>query len=128
MCYSFKIKEIIHIAIDVKTVNLDKNMQIQLNELNETRFYYWQKAINVISYVDITLKIWYDSMHVLFLLKSKDKTFLKLHHKYFLLEKHNHKLFNQRIDLFFVKYRVRRFAYELKLFSRWRVYSIISII
>ena len=31
-------------------------------------------------------------MHVFLLLKSKDKTFLKLHHEYFLLEKHNRKL------------------------------------
>ena len=57
-------------------------------------------------------------MHMFFLLKSKDKTFLKLHHEYFLFEKHNRKLFNQKIDSFLVKRRVKRFAYEFKLFSR----------
>ena len=98
-----------------------------MNQLNETRFCYRQKAVDAISYVNITSKIRYDSMHVFFLLRSKDKIFLKLHHEYFLFEKHNRKLFNQRINSFLVKRRVRRFAYELKLFSRWRVHLIISI-
>ena len=65
ICYSFKIKEIIHVVIDVKTENLDKNIQTQLNELNEIRFCYQQKTIDAISYVDITSKIRCDSMHVL---------------------------------------------------------------
>ena len=98
-----------------------------MNELNETRFCYRQKTVDAISYVDITSKIRYDSMHVFFLLKLKDKTFLKLHHEYFLFEKHNRKFFNQRIDSFFVKRRVKRFAYKFELFSRWRVHSIILI-
>ena len=127
MCYDFKVKKIIHVAIDVKTKNFDKNIQVQLNELNETRFYYWQKAVDAISYVDIISKIRYDSMHVFFLLKSKNKAFLKLHHEYFLFEKHNRKFFNQKIDSFFIKRRVKRFAYEFKLFSRWRIHSIISM-
>ena len=94
MCYNFKIKKIIYVAIDVKTKNFDKNIQTQLNELNETRFCYRQKTIDAILYVDITSKIQYDSMHVSLLLKSKNKIFLKLHYKYFLFEKHNRKLFN----------------------------------
>ena len=98
-----------------------------MNELNETKFYYRQKIVDAISYVDITLKIRYNSMHVFFLLKSKNKTFLKLYHKYFLFEKHNRKLFNQKINSFLVKRRVKRFAYEFKLSSRWCVHSIISI-
>ena len=57
-------------------------------------------------------------MHVLLLLKLKNKTFLKLYHEYFLFEKHNRKLFNPKIDSSLVKRRVKRFAYEFKLFSR----------
>ena len=127
MCYDFKVKEVIHVIIDVKTKNLDKNIQTQLNELNEMRFCYWQKTVDAISYVDITSKIRYNSMHVLFLLKSKNKIFLRLHHEYSLFGKHNRKLFNQRIDSFLVKRRVKRLAYELELSSRWRIYSVISV-
>ena len=67
MCYDFKIKKIIHVVIDVKIKNLDKNIQTQLNELNETRFCYRQKTVDAISYVDIILKIRYNLMHVFLL-------------------------------------------------------------
>ena len=118
MCYDFKVKKTIHVAIDVKAKNFDKNIQIQLNELNKTRFHYRQKKVDAISYVDIISKIQYNSMYMFLLLKSKNKTFLKLHCEYFLLEKHNRKLFNQKIDSFLVKRRLKRFVYKLKLLSR----------
>ena len=38
MYYNFKVKEIIYIAIDVKIKNFDKNIQTQLDELNEIFF------------------------------------------------------------------------------------------
>ena len=57
MYYNFKIKEVIHVAIDMKIKNLDKNIEVQLNELNEIRSCYRQKTIDAILYVNITLKI-----------------------------------------------------------------------
>ena len=127
VCYGFKVREVIHVAIDVKAKNLDKNTQAQLNELNETRFCYRQKAADAISYVGIASKIWYDSMHVLLLLRPKNKAFLRLHHEYFLPGKHNRKLFNQRTGPFLVKRRVECLAYELELSPRWRVHPVISV-
>ena len=59
-----------------------------------------KKTIDAISYVNIISKIQYNSMHVLLLLKSKNKTFLKLHHEYFLFEKHNRKLSIKELILF----------------------------
>ena len=60
--------------------------------------------------------------------KSNEKIFLRLHKNYILFFKFNVKLFNQRIDSFIVKRRVKRLAYELNLFFVWRVHSIIFVI
>lgn len=66
-------------------------------------------------------------MHISLLLRLDDRAFLRLHRDYTLFDKHNKKLSNQRIDLFFVKRRVERLAYELDLSSRWRVHLVIFV-
>ncbi len=52
---------------------------------------------------------------------------MRLHNEYFLLEKENLKLSNQRFDLYTVKRKVNNVVYELNLSFNTRIHSIISI-
>ena len=61
------------------------------------------------------------------MLKLDEKVFLRLHKEYILSFKLNVKLFNQRIDSFIIKHRVKRLTYELDLSSTWRIHSIILV-
>lgn len=81
--YDFKIRETLS-ALSIKTyINIAKE-----------RFRHRAKVANVISVARIKFKIYYDVKHQFLFLKSSDKTFLRLNHKYFLLEKLNSKFFN----------------------------------
>lgn len=86
-----------------------------------------QKIINVIIFVNVKMKFQYDNKHIIFLLKSSDKVFLKFHVDYILFGKHNKKFFQQRCESFIIKRRIDRLTYELNLSPKWKVYSIISV-
>lgn len=115
--YRFKIKKVIQIAIAIDK-NLDKKAKKQLNYLETTWFRYCQKVVDAILYVSLLSKIRYDSMYVSLLLESSEKIFLRLYWSYTLLDRHNNKLNNQRIDLFLIKRRINRLIYKLDLLSR----------
>lgn len=69
-------------------------------------------------FVNVKIKIYYDSCHTLLRISFEEKTFLRLNHDYRLFEKFNVKLFNQRINSFLIKSRIERLIYELKLLSQ----------
>ena len=117
--YEFKLR-------DVLIVLIRKFMKI--DDIDFERFRYQRKTIDVISYVMIKIKIIYDSRHIFLLFKSNDKVYLRLHKKYILFNKFNAKLFNQRIDSFFVKRRIKRLIYELNLLFRSQIHFVIFVI
>ena len=63
------------------------------------------------------MKIRYDFQHKLLLLRFENKTYLKLHKKYEIVEQHK-KLNNKKCKSFLIKRRVDRFTYELDIFFR----------
>ena len=133
ICYEFKIQEVIFTIAESfmftksRFENLNIKTKKQLKHIETIKVRYCQEATNVCSYASLKLKIRYDSLHVSFLLKLKDKVFLRLHRDYSLFEKHNKKFFNQRCDSFLVKRRIDRLVYELDLSLRWKIHFVISI-
>ena len=148
--YEFKIRKVIHVvvisfvvinfvtidfvAVDfaatafvISKKNIDSKTKQQLTKIEQTRFRYRIEAANVIFYVNAKFKIMYNARHVSLLFKSNEKTYLRLHHEYTLLNKLNRKLFNQRCDLFLIQKRVDLLIYQLILFFQWKIHLIISI-
>lgn len=62
-----------------------------------------------------------------FFLKKNEKVYFKFHSEYMLPKKNNRKLSNQRCESFFMKRHVNKFVYKIKLPSRWKIHSVISI-
>jgi hypothetical protein len=86
-----------------------------------------KNVANVINFVSVRFKIMYDDKHKSFAFNIEDKVYLRLHNEYFLLEKKNFKLSNQRFDSYTVKRKVENVVYELNLSLNSRIHSIISI-
>ena len=115
--YDFKIRDVFVAFIK----------QITFTNREFERFRHQKKSVDVTFYVMIRIKIIYDLKHFSLMFKSSEKIFFRLHKNYILFFKFNVKLFNQRINFFIVKRRVKRLAYELNLFFVWRVHSIIFV-
>ena len=62
-------------------------------------------------------KEYYDSRYILVKLNVNDMVYLKLYKGYYLLKKLNRKILKQRTGLFYIKKRVEKLIYKLKLFS-----------
>lgn len=122
--YEFKVKNALTTLFnDSRIITIESN----LSSLNKIRLKYHQKTIDAISFINIKIKIYFDKRHLLFLMKSNNKIFLRLHKEYTLSNKNNAKLFNQRCDFFVIKRRIDRLTYELELFFKWKIHSIIFI-
>ena len=115
--YDFKVRDAL-IVIDASQVS--KNIFSQ-------RLKYQQKTADVIVFVNAKTKIYYDVRHQSIFFRSDDRVYLRLHQNYKLSDSHNRKMFNQRCELFIVKRRAERLAYELNLSIHWRVYSVIFV-
>ena len=97
-------------------------------KLNLLRLVYHKKIIDVILFANAQMKFRYDNKHKLLMFIIDDIIYLRLYKKYFLFSKLSKKVFNQYVELFFVKRRINRLIYELNLFFILWVYFIISII
>jgi hypothetical protein len=82
---------------------------------------------NFIDFANVKAKIIYDGKHKFMTFNAEDKIYLRLHHEYFLLEKKNSKLSNQRFGSYTVKRKVDNAVYELNLSFNSRIHSVISI-
>lgn len=125
--YDFKFRnKLIAISKKIESEFMnDKKFKIFLKV---TQLHMRQKIANAISFANVKIKLIHDKRHKLLFLKEGDKAYLKLHKNYKLSENHNKKLSNQRCDSFLMKRRVDRFAYELELFSKWRIHFVIFVI
>ena len=109
---SFKSREV------MISINIDKMFTVVSNSksiFEENRFVYRKKVVDVIFFVVAKIKIVYDNRHQFLRFRFDEKTYLRLHHEYSLSFKFNRKLFNQRIDSFRIKKKMKRLVYELKL-------------
>jgi hypothetical protein len=86
-----------------------------------------KNVADVIDFVSVRFKIVYDDKHKSLAFNTEDKVYLRLHNEYFLLEKENFKLSNQRFDSYTVKRKIDNVVYELNLSLNTRIHSIISI-
>ena len=113
--------------IRVRDTILTLNQRDQHESITNWRKKYQTKVSDAIAFVNAEIKVYYDFKHKSLLLNSENKVYLRLNKSY-KLSNHHKKLFQQRCKLFLVKRKVERLAYELKLFSNWRIHSIISIV
>ena len=102
------------------------NQKDQHESITNRRKEYQAKASDAIAFVNAKMKVYYDFRHKLLLLNSENKIYFRFNKSY-KLSNHHKKLSQQRCEFFLVKRKVERLAYELNLFSNWRIHSIISI-
>jgi hypothetical protein len=86
-----------------------------------------KNVANVIDFVNVRFKIIYDDKHKSFAFNIEDKVYLRLHNEYFLPERDNLKLFNQRSDSYTIKRKIENAVYELNLSQNSRIHSVIFI-
>ena len=79
------------------------------------RLKYQQKIVDVTTFVNVKIKIYYDVKHQFILFRFDDRVYLRLHQNYKFSDSHNRKMFNQRCELFIIKRRAERLIYELNL-------------
>ena len=115
--YEFKIK---------KTLSLLHN-NLSITNVFEKRLKFRVEIFDVIIFVNIKAKIYYDARHQLLLLNLEDKTYLRLNYDYYLLEKSSKKISLQRCDSFLIKKRIDRLVYFLELSFTWRIYLIVFV-
>ena len=85
--------------------------------LSTQKLKYKQKVVDVTTFVNVKIKIYYNARHTSFLFKAENYAYFRLHHEYQLSIKLNKKIFQQRCDSFFVKKRIDRLIYELNFSS-----------
>ncbi len=86
-----------------------------------------QNVAQSIDFVSAKTKVVYDRQHKSLTFNVKNKAYLRLHHEYFLLEKENSKLSNQRSDSYIILRKISNLAYELNLSETFRIHSVIFI-
>lgn len=87
-----------------------------IDDLFNKRLKYRIKIVNVISFINVKSKIYYDVRYTSLMLRFNNCAYLRFNYDYYLFDKLNRKMLSQRCDLFLVKRRINRLIYELKLF------------
>ena len=103
ICYDFKTKNVFATIIFEKIKKKSTNEKKLKKTLNKTRFRIRQKIINLITFVNVKIKIMYYKRHKSLMLKSKDKAFFILNKEYKLFDKFNKKLSQQKNESFVMK-------------------------
>ena len=86
-----------------------------------------EQAKDVIIFINILIKAYYDKSHIALKLTRDNITYLRFYHEYEISDLVNRKLYYQKNDFFKILEKVRSFVYRLKLSSIIKIYSIISI-
>ena len=126
LMYDFRMKNRL-IAISKKIDEKFMTNEIFKNFLNAIRLRMRQKAIDAVTFKNVKAKLIHDKRYKSLFMKKRNKIYLKLHKKYKLSKIINSKFSNQRCESFLVKRRVNKLTYELKLSSKWKIHSIISM-
>jgi hypothetical protein len=113
----------------------ETNTRWQMTLLNEEFIEYQQlfreiarkNVVDVIDFANARFKVIYDVKHQSFVFNIEDKAYLRLHHEYFLLEKDNSKLSNQRSDSYIILRKINNMTFQLNLSAISRIHSIVFI-
>jgi hypothetical protein len=112
-------------------MNIKSHITLLIEEFRENQQHLREiirkNVADVIDFANARFKIIYDDKHKSLVFNIEDKVYLRLHNEYFLLEKENSKLSNQRFDSYTVKRKIDNVVYELNLSFNTRIHSIISI-
>ena len=87
-----------------------------------------EQVKDVIIFVNILTKTYYDKSHIALRLTRDNMTYLRLYHEYEISDLVNRKLHYQRIGPFKILEKIKSLVYRLKLSSIMKIYSIVSII
>ena len=98
-----------------------------IENIAQQRLKYQIEIVDATTFVNVKATIYYDSRHTFLMLRSKNKTYLRLNHDYQLFEKFNRKISSQRCDSFIVKKRIDRLTYELSLSVNWKIHLVIFV-
>lgn len=104
--YNFKVRETLF--LNLSNVSSVANNILNLKMKNR------QKTIDAILFANVHMKFRYNARHKSLFFRLDQIFFLRLHKSYEMNEQHR-KLDNQRCNLFLIKRRVDRFAYELNI-------------
>ena len=105
--YEFKVRKLMFVIDSQKLSKV----------IHERRLEYQREVIDATTFANAKVKMYYDAKHQLILFNFDDRVYLRLHQDYNLSDRSNRKMFNQRCELFIVKRRVDKLAYELNLSS-----------
>jgi len=120
MIYDFKIKKALLLLYNCF-------VEFIIDDFSNRCLKYDVEVSEIIAFANAKTKIYYNVRHVFFIIKSNEKAYLKLNHKYQLFYKLNKFFFSQRCDSFLIKCRIERLAYELKLSFNRQIYFIIIV-
>ena len=90
-------------------------ISIVKSKFEKNRFVFQKKTDEIIVFATTKIKIFYDKRHQHLKFNFENKTYFRLYHEYFFSFQINAKLFNQKIESFLIKRKIKKFAYELNL-------------
>ena len=118
--YDFKVKDTL--------ISLNNIITANSVDLSIKRLEYRQEAIDVIAFVVVKSKVYYDVKHTFILLKVDEYVYLRFHQDYQLSSKSNRKFSQQRCEFFKIIRRMKRLIYEFELSSAWRIHLVVFIV
>ena len=101
---------------------LTKFLQKDFSRLRQMK---WEQVENVIIFVNILIKIYYDKSYIALRLARDSIIYLRLYHEYGISDLINRKLHYQRIDLFKIFEKIESLAYRLKLSLIMKIHFVV---
>ena len=96
---------------------LNIEIQSEVIKFAKQRIINQKKVVNVITFINIHVKMWYNIKHTFFLSQSDNKTYIWLYQSYCSSKIVNSKLFLQCIESFKMIKCVKNLVYKLKLLT-----------
>ena len=116
LIYEFKINDTLNMLANLLFENYSQLRQIKRK--NDEVVMIFANALS---------KTRYDAVHKTLEIKIEDKIYLRLHQNYIISNLSNHKLSEQRVELFSIIEKIDNFAFRLQLSSIIKIHSVISI-
>ena len=79
------------------------------------------------TFASILNKTRYDFLYQTFKINIDNRMYFRLHQNYIIFKLKNHKLFNQKVDLFLILKKINKLIFRFKFSLIIRIYSIMFI-
>ena len=89
---------------------------------------YWEKAEQIITFVNVIFKLYYNMNHQFITIKSDSMIYLRLFHSYIILNLMNQKLSNQCVESFCIFKWIDHLAYQFKLLFTMHIHLVVLIV